>query len=131
MILVPDFTAKLTLQDIFNRIWEWSKTHPKCYSNETAICEYRNHDNTNACFFGCLIPDSIYIPSMERNSARGLALDHPEIMNNFDTEVTIDQLQRLQAIHDGDSSDSSRKYYIECSLIQFAAQNNLSIPESQ
>lgn len=59
-------------------------------------CRYRTPDGLK-CFAGCLIPDEMYLPEMEGNSARTIATEYPGI---FGENPDLSLLARLQRVHD-------------------------------
>jgi hypothetical protein len=103
--------AKLTLQEVFDKVWNtfkggdfgWSKV--SCSGD----CRYRTPDGLK-CAAGIFIPDSIYRPEME-NSVLSIILNrYPDLRSYLQTlmdDNSIDKLTYLQRVHD----DSARAKY--------------------
>lgn len=112
-VLVPDLAEPWTPQTAFDRIVQWALVdkHPKCEAPADAEdgwdhginqCRYRYKQDTgllNACWAGCLIPDSEYNQDMERvNITEVLDWLSPSI---FSAEYQWEAfLADLQEIHD-------------------------------
>lgn len=91
-------------QDAFNKVWDWAvvKKNPKAGSEIS--CYYRGPNSTK-CFVGVLIPDSLYSPDMENNSASDMIKEYPELLEYLSINVDKDPdelsfLDELQNVHD-------------------------------
>jgi hypothetical protein len=65
---------------------------------ENGSCVYRRSTDNNKCAVGCLIPDKYYDPRMEGKTVYVVFKDWLD----YDGNVSIKLLNRLQEIHDGD-----------------------------
>jgi hypothetical protein len=104
----------LTLQEIFNIVWNRAKDKRKALNNNA--CVYRS-ENSLKCFIGELIPDYNYSYSMEGCKATSFMV-FPNITN-------IKAIRDLQLIHDLKDTEDW-----ESELQKFAGQNKLKIMES-
>ncbi len=158
-ILIPDHIGPpLTMQDCFNRAWEWVKTHGPCsssgfcfYRNEQSLkCLYRNEERTNACLMGQLIPDSLYSPFDESKRASDILytegvselFDLPLGTTVLASGVVLNGrvfLNALQACHDyvvggiSDKSTLESDYRTEVTkkLVELAKKYNLTVPNNE
>lgn len=62
------------------------------------FCQYRGVGGTS-CAVGCLIPDEVYVPSMEGNDAEGLIDNHLDVLPSWMSEH-VGMLASLQNVHD-------------------------------
>jgi hypothetical protein len=86
------------LQEDFNKIWERAKNPVRAVDAQGDMCLYRSPDG-NKCFFGELIPDDLYDPSMESKFANILLTENP---NRFfaDRYEMLHIYRAIQSIHD-------------------------------
>jgi hypothetical protein len=137
----------LTLQDVFNKNWEWFVVKGRPQSAATRIsgemlrCYYRS--GNSACAIGACIPDELYDPVIETwGDVYGLLGNNysSDGYENLKTSLQqlfgdIDQitLRELQTIHDryipAEYNGTFRDYMMD-RLTTFANLNNLEIPAS-
>jgi len=124
----------MNLQEIFNKIWDWTivQNQPRSVGNRNDFpnydcgtrCLYRG-PNEAKCFIGVLIPDEKYTPSLEGSSIACWSDDRIQqvlgISVDFDSR---DPLITLQHIHDADYKFENR----ENELRGFAKFHNLTVP---
>ena len=97
----------LSNQEILNRVtvhlYRQGKQAKKPMEDGGNFCLYRAPDGSK-CAVGCLIPDELYDPSFENNSADFFFYSEPEVgtaMNiNIHDKMSLRLLNRLQSIHD-------------------------------
>ena len=113
---------KITLQEVFNKVWERAKVKVKSSDPADITCTYRNSDGSqNHCFVGICIPDELYRPEMD-DSSGGVEVN--EHVRKLFPEKLIPALAELQRIHDcSEPSDWGDQ------LIKFAKKHDLKIPE--
>lgn len=124
--------ADLSAQTIFDKVarhlhQQGGKAH------QGAICQYRD-ESWRACAVGCLIPDNVYDPEMERAGVSAfppLCLDvEPhylalaKVLKTAGLEPFRPLLSSLQTAHDSWSSSHDPAY--PALLRQVAAEHNLS-----
>ena len=115
------------LQQVFNAVWEWAKTHEINYDpDDNRICLYRNYNNTNACFIGACIPDCFYTKDIEK---AGVEFLEESLLSKIFNDYLVNNayiLDKLQRIHD--NSVGQQKEQIFDSLRRFAESFNLVVP---
>ena len=123
---LPIEFPKLSAQETFNKV----TTHllaqgVSSMSSVAAAGRYRSEDGKK-CAVGCLIPDQIYSPSMEKCGSDLKALSGFPGMSNLLDQQTL--LRELQKLHDLNATDffSEKKPQMR----QIARKFNLSIPEN-
>lgn len=148
-VLVPDWPAPLTKQQVFDRAYQWAATHPRC--TKGTACLYRNETHTNACLIGATIPDRVYELVGRPAAAISTIYRDPDIAALFADDVTEPFLTALQRGHDlfevpgmskpnfGSSVDETIAYHaaadeayptvVLANLRAFAAQWGLTVPE--
>lgn len=89
--------------------------------NETT-CVYRNPDGLK-CAIGAILPDDLYVSSMENKLAHALFVDYPAIGKLWEN-LSINLLAKMQHIHDHRCVD---EWFGEFKAI--ADEFNLSMPE--
>ena len=110
---------KITLQEVFNKVWERAKVKKKSFDSCGAFCSYRNGDGSpNHCFVGILIPDDRYNPAMEQGSISV----NKSVSSLFNANLH-QALGGLQYIHD--SCDPNNWEY---DLRKFAKDHRLKVP---
>ena len=115
----------MSLQDVFNKVWERAKIKERSESEEA--CLYRNPDGSkNHCFVGVCIPDELYDPKMDEiaSGADTILIKYPKVCELFNFPDADSILLDLQRIHDYDDPDNW-----ESELVKFANIHNLTIPE--
>ncbi len=118
--------ALAALQKTFNTVWAHSAQMVQKSTNGNFFCKYRWEGNK--CFVGCLIPDAIYDPKMEKGnvSAEELMFKFPVLTDYWaDNGFSIDgmDLVELQKIHD--TNFDRREAYLR----RYARIHGLSIPQ--
>lgn len=66
--------------------------------SDNSACMYRGADG-RMCAAGCLIPDELYHPALERRAISLLVADGK--MDIFPTDITAAELKKWQGYHDG------------------------------
>ncbi len=123
-----------TLQQAFDRAWQWANTHERCtiLSGNTSLCGYRDRDNINACLIGCMIPDEDVSKLRDTNySVSGmqhvsLIFEVIERQFAFNCHEHISVLSSLQSCHD----IAANKEDVLSNLTAFAGRNFLTIPKN-
>lgn len=158
MPLVADHPNPYTLQEAFDVVWKWFviDKHPHCQKGGiSGMCAYRDVPDapekaTNACFAGCLIPDSLYNQSFESRTIDSLlspdiswapAVVHvvPAFKHLF-SQIDSGTLHILQQIHDsfnknkpietvGEAAQPERNWdeYVHTELTKFATKYGLIV----
>lgn len=98
------------------------KQGEKSRAYDRATCVYRNPDGLK-CAVGAILPDELYVPSMENKLANALFSDYPAIGKLWEN-ISINLLAKMQYIHDHRDVD---EWYDEFAAI--ADDFNLSMPE--
>ena len=111
-----------TLQEIFNKIWERSKTKKQAFGDQG--CMYLD-ESGNRCFVGCLIEPEFYSEAFE-----GWNYMRPDISNALKSsgvntkDIKIEcLLSDARGIHD---SDKTENWDVE--LRKLAAKFDLVVP---
>ena len=114
---------KITLQEVFNKVWERAKVEVRSFDSTKAICTYRNSDGSkNHCFVGVCIPDELYTPEMED----GGSISVNECVKSLFHKTLHPALQELQSIHDNRGHYGTDDWPAE--LTKFAKKHRLKIP---
>ena len=88
------------------------------------VCAYRGKGDTK-CAIGCLIPEKLYTPNMERRAVRALCEQYPAFAKHIGaTKRDYVFLSNLQHIHDGSEPGNWHK---ELSI--FAKKNRLEFDQ--
>ena len=155
-VVVPDTVGPFTtLQQVFDRVWQWAivEKNPKC--GTSAACFYRkptreelNERSTrardidpdllgSACWIGACIPDSLFEGKNPTGNVNSLIQDYPRIrahfpglVDEYDSEtrpsaLTLGALNALQEIHDTTAPDEW-----ELELRWFARNHGLTVPSA-
>lgn len=125
----------LTMQKVFDKIWERAGTKVLAQAENSGDCLYRTPEGL-CCFIGALIPNDVYDPEIEgaslsRDDASG-KICIPHIFDNvlrasgIDTEnpELVSLLEKCQRIH-----DSERIVKWDNKLQELAEQYDLTVPE--
>ncbi len=110
----------MNIQEAFDKIWERAKDHRKSLIKDD-FCAYRSPDGLK-CFVGELIPDELYLSSMERKSIYDLIRNYPDIKELF-KDVKSHFLEVCQYIHDDYEPE---KWHDR--LVEHAEDNHLKVP---
>lgn len=111
---------KITLQEVFNKVWERAKVKEKSFDSIGGTCTYRNSDGSqNHCFVGICIPDDLYLPKMD---CYGSVKVNSLVRDVFPSRLHA-SLNALQGIHDSFAPSDWRG-----ELIKFAKKHDLKIP---
>lgn len=119
----------LTLQEVFDKIWERAKDPRKSlrkpHDPENSLCAYRSPDGLK-CFMGVLLPDQNYDPSMddEKSVPTKTGIGYVKDFIPLDLSVSEEHLYRLQRIHDSWEPENWRSR-----LIAFATSQHLTVPQ--
>lgn len=123
----------MTLQEIFNKVVERSKTKIVACSPR-GYCVYRTPSGL-ACFAGCLIPDIFYSPELEghivltNDDVRFLTkisvVNEALYKAGIDNNQKLNLVCQLQRIH-----DSFDPHEWEGKLKEIANEHGLSFPEA-
>jgi hypothetical protein len=89
--------TQLTNQEIFDRVAAHLITQGKQAMDEGS-CAYRGANDTS-CAVGCLIPDDLYLSSMENRTFTQLVRNYPRLEEVFSPE-SYPLLRELQSLHD-------------------------------
>ncbi len=134
MTLVPDNIGPFTsLQAVFNRAWEWSRTHGPGMS-DLGHCELRTARG-NACLIGACIPDSLYARELEADFLSSWDSNRPvydKIFPYLQTVEDADVLSDLQGCHDSAAlrplGEDDYLKSVTDNLRDFASKHHLTIP---
>lgn len=91
----------MTLQEVYDRVRDHLLTQMVCsYDEEIDLSLFRGPDNT-CCAIGCLIPDELYTPEMERgNMFNRLVLEALQKGGVNTDSATLKLLNSLANVHD-------------------------------
>jgi len=100
----------MTSQDIFDYVLSHLREQGPCTLNGTIVCRYRGGNGTR-CAIGYLIPDNLYLPSMERmliaNLIRFMESLGEKYISLFEMFKEHEKLiSRLQFIHDNENKSN-------------------------
>lgn len=117
-----------TQQETFNKVVAFARKQNKRCQELDGSCRYRG-SNGERCFVGALIPDDLYSSDMEGATAKDIIADYKGVgvallPSDIDREDGIDFFTSMQAIHDQSSASEWEDHFVE-----FAARNNLTMPE--
>jgi len=98
------------------------KQGEKSRAYDRSTCLYRNPDGLK-CAIGAILPDDLYVSSMENKLAQSLMHDYPTIGQLWEN-LSINLLAKMQYIHD---NRAVSEWYDEFKAI--ADDFNLSMPE--
>lgn len=90
-----------TLQSIANTIARHLKNQSSQCLDVEDNCVYRG--TNNSCAFGCLIPDELYHPNMEKKNIRLLLESFPKLLKQIglpQDSASVKFYTRAQDIHD-------------------------------
>ncbi len=117
---------KLTLQKMFDKVWDHFvvKKNPK--STVNGLCQYRGPNNTK-CAIGLFIPKSVYRKSMEGKPINRITVENKSVRQIIGDDYSA--LNGLQQCHD--HSISGKKFNKDISelLTVFAQRFSLIIPQ--
>lgn len=74
------------------------KQKARSVHEDGSACMYRGADG-RMCAAGCLIPDELYTPNLERRAISLLVVDGR--MNVFPSDISANELKKWQNYHDG------------------------------
>lgn len=97
----------MTPQEVFDKVAK----HLLTQNAESILgngCAYRG-THGRMCAVGCLIPDELYDPKMERKNVMHVASKFPEVKQCGITEENMPLLAKLQQIHDLDPTSVWRQ----------------------
>lgn len=128
---------KLTLQECFDKVWDWFVVHgkPASLKEGTIECLYRGPNGTK-CAAGVLMPDDIYDPrcedttiNCEKNGNTGWRWDSIPELEAWRLSLPLVHVQKLQWIHDSASSLEGTSFTnrITKKLRAFAKDNGLEV----
>jgi hypothetical protein len=111
-------SREMTLQDVFNVVWERAKNPVKSRLGDLGICAYRG-SNGLKCFIGECIADEDYKADMEGGTSASTAIQKlfPKISEHAG-------MRRIQMVHDCEPVEEW-----ETDLRSIARYRNLTIPE--
>lgn len=125
-MIVTEFPK--TLQGWFDNAWQWAvvEKHPPAVQSSgikgVNVCQYRAKNGCR-CLIGISIPDSKYIPEMERRPAS-------EALSGFITDTGfLKSLDSLQHCHDMKATSPDYISAVETELRRFATAHHLAIPK--
>lgn len=100
----------MTCQEIFDTVISHLRLQGPCMFNGTIACRYRGSNDTR-CAVGALIPDDLYLPSMERLLVPGLIKQMECLGDKYITLSTTFKthqqlITRLQLIHDNENKSN-------------------------
>ena len=113
-------------QQIFDKVAKHLLTQNKKSVTKDGMCYYRHPTDNLRCAIGCLIPNDVYEPSMEKKTVLQLLARYPDLRQIFGVDICLDLksasfLTCLQDIHDNFEPKDWRDM-----LKHFAAKHNLS-----
>ena len=111
----------MTSQEMFDKVAAHLRKQNAKSSSEEGECFYRGPNGTS-CAIGCLLPDEIYRPEMEKKSVVHLVEEFPETKTFIpDLELAED----LQLHHDHNYPSPSWLTDRDWALKQIALKHNL------
>ena len=90
----------MTKQDIFTKVKNHLLTQRARAFDSRFGCRYRTADQQQSCAVGCLIPDSLYLSSMEGKGINDLIEAHPDLAEHGLSTDNCNLLYELQGVHD-------------------------------
>lgn len=93
----------MTDQETFNKVKEHLLTQNRKSYDTYVGCMYRNADGLK-CAIGCLIPDELYHPGIEKEPVTHLATRN-DGLGLFLQQFNLPLLEELQGIHDCTPTD--------------------------
>ncbi len=111
----------VSLQDTFDRVVTYSRSHRVQALDLNGNCCYRTPDGKK-CWVGCLIPDSMYIPTFEGTDVHKAFVSVKSLVQECMESLGYDApfLKKLQIIHDWNQPD-----FWEVELEKLASDFNL------
>jgi hypothetical protein len=107
-------------QQVFDRVvLHLMKQNERSQDPEITLgngCMYRDPKG-NKCAVGCLIPDEMYVPEMERKNVYRLTGAFPQVRDLFKGPRVLELLSQLQGIHD--TGGNATEWYVP---LLFAAE---------
>ena len=121
----------ITLQQIVDKNYEWFvvEKHPQSTKEGSVACVYRGKDGAK-CAIGCVLPDSLYEPSMDKWGAGVVnILNNRPNVRAFFGDIPAETLRQLQVMHDHYLfGDDGFDQHMDRELRLFAFQYNLNYP---